>query len=240
MAEIDRVNALLLSEPQIIVSWAAAGNEPEILGDTTLIAAGPVAQRILAFGSWLEPEKAQAMERAIEALRADGEGFSMALTTLAGRPIEAEGRAVGGRAIFRLRDISGLKRELAELAAQHRKLHQDVNSLHTLINALPSPVWARAPGGELTFVNSAYARAVEASDAEDAIARGLDLLGRTARDEVELACARPVAPMAGACRRWLAASAGFSTCSMCRPGSAAPASPSTRRRCKSCVPSWRA
>src|SRR5262245_58286147 len=27
-AEIDRVNALLLSEPQIIASWAAADNEP--------------------------------------------------------------------------------------------------------------------------------------------------------------------------------------------------------------------
>src|SRR5207249_11429500 len=53
----------------------------------------------------------------------------------------------------------------------------------TLADALPSPVWARATGGELTYVTSAYARAVEASAAEDAIARGLDLLGRAARDE---------------------------------------------------------
>src|SRR5712691_4314678 len=33
-AEGDRFNALLLSEPQILVSWAAADNEPEIMGDT--------------------------------------------------------------------------------------------------------------------------------------------------------------------------------------------------------------
>src|SRR5262249_45776426 len=131
-AEVDRVNALLLSEPQIIVSWAAAGNEPEILGDTSLVAAGPVAERVLAFGSWLEPDKAQAMEHAVEALRGRGEGFSMTLTTLADRPLEAEGRAIGGRAILRLRDVSGLKRELAEVAARHQKLRDDVDSLHTL------------------------------------------------------------------------------------------------------------
>ena len=33
-AELDRVNALLLSEPQIVVAWAAADDEPDILGDT--------------------------------------------------------------------------------------------------------------------------------------------------------------------------------------------------------------
>ena len=37
------------------------------------------------------------------------------LMTLAGRVIEAEGRAIGGSAVLRLRDASGLKRELAEL-----------------------------------------------------------------------------------------------------------------------------
>ena len=36
-AERDRFNALLMSEPQILVSWAAADNEPDILGDTTLV-----------------------------------------------------------------------------------------------------------------------------------------------------------------------------------------------------------
>ena len=79
-------------------------------------------QRALAFGSWLEPDKAQAMEHAVDALRAEGEGFSMQLMTLAGRAIEADGRAIGGRAVLRLRDASGLKRELAELNARHEKL----------------------------------------------------------------------------------------------------------------------
>ena len=167
-AESDRFNALLRSEPQILVSWAAADNEPDIVGDTTLVTNAPAPQRVLAFGTWLEPDKAQAMERAVDALRANGESFSMQLMTLAGHAIEADGRVIGGRAVLRLRDVSGVKRELAELNVRHEKLTGEMESLRALIDALPSPVWARDLAGALVFVNPAYARAVEAKDPADA------------------------------------------------------------------------
>ena len=185
--ERDRLNAVLLSEPQIVVSWDAAGNEPEILGDTTLITSTAVPQRALAFGSWLEPDKAQAMERAVDKLRASGEGFSMSLMSLGGRAIEADGRAIGGRAVLRLRDAGGLKKVLAELKSRHEKLFAETESLRALIDTLPTPVWARDIGGVLTFVNPAYARAVEAKDAADALERGIELLTRLARDEASRA-----------------------------------------------------
>ena len=38
--------------------------------------------------------------------------FSMSVVTRNGRPIEVTGQVVGGRAILRLKDISGVKREL--------------------------------------------------------------------------------------------------------------------------------
>ena len=114
-AEVDRVYALLRSEPQILIAWAAADDEPEIVGDHSLVTGPETPHRVLAFGTWLEPETAQTMETAVEALRARGEKFSTTVTTLAGRPIEAEGQVVGGRAILRLKDVSGVKRELAEL-----------------------------------------------------------------------------------------------------------------------------
>ena len=186
-AERDRFHALLMSEPQILVSWAAAGNEPDIIGDSTLVVTGSVPQKALAFGAWLEPDKAQAMEHSVDALRARGEGFSMQLVTLAGRAIEADGRAIGGRAVLRLRDASGLKRELAELNARHEKLVHESESLRTLIEALPQPVWARDIAGALTFVNPAYARAVEAKDEADALTRSVELLTRVARDEASRA-----------------------------------------------------
>ena len=50
-AEIDRLKALLLAEPQVLVAWAAAADEPEIVGDTSIIVPGGAPERVLAFGS---------------------------------------------------------------------------------------------------------------------------------------------------------------------------------------------
>jgi signal transduction histidine kinase len=183
-AEIDRLRALLLAEPQVLVEWAAAGDRPEILGDTAVLVGGGVPERVLAFGSWLEPAAAQRMEQAVESLRGEGRGFTTTLTSLSGRPVEAEGRAVGGRAVLRLRDVGGVARELTELAASHDKLAGDVATMRSVLDALPAPVWARDAQSRLIFVNAAYARAVEAEDAAAAVARELELLDRRARDEL--------------------------------------------------------
>ena len=66
-AAIDRAYALLLSEQQILVAWAAGTDEPEIIGDPTLVTAADTPQRVLAFGTWLEPETAGDMERSVDA-----------------------------------------------------------------------------------------------------------------------------------------------------------------------------
>jgi signal transduction histidine kinase len=76
---------------------------------------------------------------------------------------------------------------LAEISARHEKLVSDTESLRMLIDALPSPVWARDISGSLTFVNPAYARAVDAKDAGDALARSAELLTRVTRDEASRA-----------------------------------------------------
>jgi len=182
--EADRVHALLLAEPQILVSWTAAGTEPDIVGDVGLVTEATTPLRVLAFGSWLAPEEAQAMEHAVDALRSRGESFAMPLVTRSGRMLEASGRAVGGRAVLRLRDVSGLKGELVDLNARYERLASEMDSLRGLIDALPAPVWARDATGALMFANAAYARAVEAADGPDAVARRLELLERSAREEV--------------------------------------------------------
>jgi signal transduction histidine kinase len=124
------------------------------------------------------------MERAVDALRARGEAFSMALTTLTGRQIEAQGRAIGGRAVLRLKDASGVKRELVELVTRYEQLASEVAPLRALIESLPSPVWTRDAAGQLTFVNSAYARAVDAKSSTEAIDRRLELLDSGARETI--------------------------------------------------------
>jgi signal transduction histidine kinase len=180
---LDRANALLLSEPQVMVDWPAASDEPTIEGDPAVVGA-PAPHRVLAFGSWLDATRATAMEQAVEALRNRGEPFSMAFTTLGGRPIEAQGRAIAGRAVLRLKDASGVKRELLNLAGRHEALLTEVASLRALVEKLPSPVWTRDAAGRLTFVNAAYALAVEAQDPANAIERDLELLDSSARDAI--------------------------------------------------------
>ena len=181
--DAERANALLRSEPQLVVDWLAGSDEPSIEGD--LAVAGVAAlHRVLAFGSWLDAGKALAIERAVDALRARGEAFSMTLTTLAGHPIEAQGRAIGGRAVLRLKDASGIKRDLVELVGRYDRLSTEIASLRALIEALPSPVWTRDAAARLTFVNAAYARAVEAESAADAVDRHLELLDSAARENI--------------------------------------------------------
>jgi signal transduction histidine kinase len=185
--EADRFRALLFAEPQILVCWAAGDDRPEISGDLSLVMAqdaGHPPQRILAFGSWLAPEPALQMERAVSALRDAGEGFLLNLTTTTGRAIEVMGRAVGGQAILRIRELSGLRRELAEMTLRHRTLAAETEMLRGFAAAAPWPIWARRAGGGLMFANAAYARATEASGAADAVERDLELLDSGDREEL--------------------------------------------------------
>ncbi len=186
-AEIDRLKTLLLSQPQVLVAWAAGADQPEIIGDTGIVVSSSVPERVLAFGAWLEPAAAQRMEHAVDTLRNGGRGFVMTLTTSAGRPLEAQGRVVAGCAVLRLRDVSGIELELMDLASRHDRLMGDLEIMKTLLNSLPAPVWARNRDGQLIFVNSAYARAVDAEDPSDAMERELDLLDRAAREKLERA-----------------------------------------------------
>ncbi|MGA8615822.1 MAG: PAS-domain containing protein [Xanthobacteraceae bacterium] len=181
--KLDRANALLLTEQQVMVDWPAASDRPNIDGDLKILGV-PEPHRVLAFGSWLDAGRASEMEHAVEALRAQGEAFAMTLTTLSGQAVEAQGRAIGGRAVLRLKDASTVTRDLMQLTERHQKLLTEVGSLRTLIETLPSPAWTRDPVGRLTFVNAAYARAVEAKDAADVIERNLELFDSAAREAI--------------------------------------------------------
>src|SRR5262245_9875814 len=59
--ERDRANALLLAEPQVIVVWPAGGDEPDIAGDPAIVTRTALPRRVLAFGTWLQPDQAQVM-----------------------------------------------------------------------------------------------------------------------------------------------------------------------------------
>jgi signal transduction histidine kinase len=186
--EADRFRALLFAEPQVLISWAAGDNRPQISGDTSLLTSQDAReqspQRILAFGTWLAPEPALQMDHAVSALREAGEGFLLNLTTSAGRSIEAMGRAIGGQAIVRIRELSGLRRELAEMTLRHKGLLEETEMLRGFAAAAPWPIWAKRAGGGLLFANAAYARATEAANVTEAVQRDLELLDSGDRSDM--------------------------------------------------------
>src|SRR5215471_8816280 len=181
-AAIDRAYALLLSEPQILVAWPAAADEPEIIGDPELVATAGAS--VLDFGAWLEPDAARDVEHSVDLLRAQGTSFGMTVATVAGRIVEAKGQVIGGQAILWLREASGTKSELAELARRHQKHVGETAAMRALIAAVPSPVWARDDAGKLSFANEAYARAVEVKESAEVIGRGIELFEHSGRSEL--------------------------------------------------------
>lgn len=87
-------------------------------------------------------------------------------------------RAVGapGAVILWVSDATEREVLIAQLRGEARQLHAAFDALTGLIEAAPMPMWYRNPDLRLAMVNSAYVDAVEARDADDVIARGLELV----------------------------------------------------------------
>jgi len=189
--QADRFRALLFAEPQVVISWAAGENRPQISGDIALLISPESQphqpQRILAFGTWLPPEPALQMDHAVDALREAGQGFLLNLATSNGRSIEVMGRAIGGQAIVRIRELGGVRRELAESNIRYKTLLDETELLRDFAAAAPWPIWAKSPQGQLRYANAAYAIVTEAAGATDAIQRNLELLESDQREGVDRA-----------------------------------------------------
>jgi signal transduction histidine kinase len=184
-ARLDRAEVFLASEPQVNICWNSAHGEPDIEGDVgQLIELNP-PRRVLAFGAWLSPAAAQQLERVVERLRLRGEAFRLPLATLSGRHLEAEGRAVAGRAVMRLRDVSGDRLEAVRLREAYGQALLERDAFRTMLDATPGPAWLRDPQGRLTWVNRAYMRAVEAERRENVLMEGTELLDAPMRGAVE-------------------------------------------------------
>ena len=180
-AKLDRAELFLASEPQIFVVWKDVAGEPDIEGDISLVADGPFPRRVLGFASWLETQLAQQLTQAVERLLERGEAFQMAAASLRERHFEIDGRAVAGRAVMRIREVSGDRLLLASLRDAHVELAAQANALKAMLDAIPHPAWTRDALGRLTWANAAFAHAVEAQDRGAVAAKGLELFDSAAR-----------------------------------------------------------
>src|SRR5580704_16052913 len=186
-SEADRYRSLLFAEPQVLIAWPAGEDRPEISGDVVSLTSQEQPSRVLAFGTWLPAGPARQMDRAVDTLRESGEGFLLNLTASNGHAVEVLGRAIGGQAIVRIRELSGVRRELAETNLKHNTLLQETDMLRGFAQAAPWPIWAKRTDGSLQYANSAYVKAAEAANTEDAIGRNLQLLDSGDRTDMERA-----------------------------------------------------
>ena len=185
----DRVELLMGSERQILVSWNGRDSEPRFEGDPSIAGDGATVKRILAFGSWLAPADAAALDTALDHLRQRGETFRHTARTLARTFVDVEGRTIGGRAILRLRDVTGDRSELLQARAELSSARTDLGAMTMLLDTVAHPLWIRDTTDRLVWANEAYLRAVEAKSIEDAASRGLELLDPPTRDAASRACA---------------------------------------------------
>jgi signal transduction histidine kinase len=182
LRRLDRAELLSAIESQIVIIWRGPGVEPDIAGDPGLLAAMPEASGPAAFDAWVEPDKAQLLAEFVDRLRARGEAFRCPVTSLNGRRLDVEGRPVAGYAVVRIKDVGADRIETSRLLELQSRTSAELRSLWAMLDAVPDPVWMRDEEGRLIRVNPAYARAVEAKDPPDAVARGVELLDRQARD----------------------------------------------------------
>ncbi len=173
------------SEPQVLMYWEIGG-ALKIVSNTLVGISGLPKQDedILHFSDWLDSRSARNFEAATRVLFQDGRPFNMILKTHSGGHLEADGRASAGRAVLRLKDISGYKREISRINDIHEQLARDVRSSRALLNSLPTPAWLKDAEGRLTWVNTAYVKAVEAPNVDDVIARNTELLERRQRQTI--------------------------------------------------------
>jgi signal transduction histidine kinase/PAS domain-containing protein len=131
----------------------------------------------------LEADDAAALNDQITAAQKAARPFSLsvrargserALLVIGDRAADAVG-APGGVVLWFL-DTTESQEEISRLQRDGSRLRAAFDALTGLIEAAPMPMWYRGPDLRLLMVNTAYVRAVEAEDAEDAVERGLELV----------------------------------------------------------------
>jgi signal transduction histidine kinase len=128
------LDTLLAAEPQALMTVAESG-EAELLISTLPAALGVPRDTagLLNFTDWLDAQAARELDDAIDRLVQRGEPFNRMLRTARERYVEVDGRAVGRTIVLKVRDLVGRRLELADVAARHRQLEEQVGALRGLL-----------------------------------------------------------------------------------------------------------
>ncbi|MFZ5747361.1 MAG: PAS-domain containing protein [Pseudomonadota bacterium] len=183
---IERYEALMLHAPADAMVVRADGRVEmsRRLADWLGLAEVPRDLNALSEnGEGLDRADAQALATAVNAahkaarpfrLSVHAQGSDRALLATGMRAPDAL-NAPGGVLVWFL-DATESQGEIVRLQRESDRLRNGFDALTALIEAAPMPMWYRGPDLRLLMVNHAYVRAVEAGDAEDVVARGIELV----------------------------------------------------------------
>jgi signal transduction histidine kinase len=183
-SSLHRAETFTAGERHIVIAWGTADGEPEIEGDVSLLVGAGAARRVLGFSLWLPDAEAQRLTQCVEKLKERGIAFTLSVDGNQGNRLEIDGRAVTGRAIMRIREVSGDRLERIKAEENYGRLAGEMAALHAVLDALPQPIWLRYPDGRLAWVNRSYAEAVECRHPNEVISKGAELIERSDRDLV--------------------------------------------------------
>ncbi|MGN6278688.1 MAG: PAS-domain containing protein [Sphingomonas sp.] len=160
-----------LDMPGQVVDWLGLIRPPRVLTD------------LGGDGAGLPPEDVEALSHHILATQRAGRSFSLGVQAqntarnliIEGQrsPIDVDGMSA---VILWFFDATESQREIVRLEQENVRLEAAFRSLTGLIEAAPMPMWYRGADLRLSMVNSAYVEAVEAKDADEVIARGIELV----------------------------------------------------------------
>ncbi len=183
--QLEVAQSIMTAEPQALI--VCDNNEtPRLVTHSLKASTGAPAKlgMLMRFGSWVERDAASLLNARLKRLREDGTPFSLIVKTLSGATVEAEGRASGSCHYIKFRDLAERRLELAKLMTQIRTQNDELASQTALLDALPLPVWFRAPDGRLKWVNKAYASSVDAASAQEVIDGQIELLEARQRGKI--------------------------------------------------------
>lgn len=174
-SQLTIMQAVLNSQPQIVIELSPQ-NTPKLLFHSLQnhneIPAGP--RELLDFPQWIG-EGLTDLKRKLVLLLSRGHSFCITVRTTQGLLIEAEGQT-SGEALLVFRDLSGSLRNEVCMLDEQEKLKNKIKIMQSLFDALPMPVWFRDTQRKISWVNSTYAKAVDAGDPKEVYAKQIELL----------------------------------------------------------------
>ncbi len=181
-SSLQRADALLASRDNRVVIWDGAAEKPELAGNLPPASGAPADRALfLAFGRWLMPLSAAALDRAIAALREKAVSFDITVETTSGMPLEVQGRVSGAAAFVRFVSLGELQSAHARLKTEFEELNAAYLTLSALFDALPMPAWKRGLDGAINWTNRVYKKLLDVN----ASAQVSELFGAQTRETIE-------------------------------------------------------